>query len=130
MNFSLLGAGMSSARVDYIAPWWTYWLHSFPHINLRFQPIENSFQPEEENYQQVRMWDGAQGQVALKQEHTLTGAQSLLLFDIIPLFSLWFMKSYSGQVRLVIIIGPCRSLHSKYWDSARSARAKSSNYSS
>uniref|UniRef100_A0A7N6APE0 Protein tweety homolog n=1 Tax=Anabas testudineus TaxID=64144 RepID=A0A7N6APE0_ANATE len=44
---------MSSARVDYIAPWWTYWLHSFPHINLRFQPIDNNFQPEEENYQQV-----------------------------------------------------------------------------
>lgn len=46
-------AGMSSARVDYIAPWWTYWLHNFPHINLRFQPVDNSFQPEEENYQQV-----------------------------------------------------------------------------
>lgn len=50
---------MSSARVDYIAPWWTYWLHNFPHINLRFQPIDNSFQPEDENYQQVssRRWD-------------------------------------------------------------------------
>lgn len=44
---------MSSARVDYIAPWWTYWLHNFPHVNLRFQPVDNSFQPEEENYQQV-----------------------------------------------------------------------------
>lgn len=44
---------MSSARVDYVAPWWTYWLHNFPHINLRFQPVDNSFQPEEENYQQV-----------------------------------------------------------------------------
>ncbi|XP_053709703.1 protein tweety homolog 2 isoform X1 [Synchiropus splendidus] len=43
---------MSSARVDYIAPWWTYWLHNFPHINLRFQPTDSSFQPEEENYQQ------------------------------------------------------------------------------
>lgn len=52
---------MSSARVDYIAPWWTYWLHNFPHINLRFQPIDNSFQPEEENYQQVSRsrWDTA-----------------------------------------------------------------------
>jgi len=50
---------MSSARVDYIAPWWTYWLHNFPHINLRLQPIDNSFQPEEENYLQVsrRRWD-------------------------------------------------------------------------
>lgn len=53
-------AGMSTARVDYIAPWWTYWLHNFPHINLRFQPVDNSFQPEEENYQQVSgwRWDG------------------------------------------------------------------------
>lgn len=47
---------MSSGRVDYIAPWWTYWLHNFPHINLRFQPVDNSFQPEEENYQQVSGW--------------------------------------------------------------------------
>ncbi|TWW82234.1 Protein tweety -like protein 2-like [Takifugu flavidus] len=46
-------SGMSSARVDYIAPWWTYWLHNFPHVNLRFQPVDNSFLPEEENYQQV-----------------------------------------------------------------------------
>lgn len=44
---------MSSARVDYTAPWWIFWLHSFPHIDLRFQPVDNSFQPEEENYQQV-----------------------------------------------------------------------------
>lgn len=48
-----VGAGMSSAPGDYIAPWWTYWLHNFPHINLRFQPVDNSFQPGEENYQQV-----------------------------------------------------------------------------
>uniref|UniRef100_A0A665VPV6 Protein tweety homolog n=1 Tax=Echeneis naucrates TaxID=173247 RepID=A0A665VPV6_ECHNA len=56
-NF-FLGAGMSSARVDYIAPWWTYWLHNFPHINLRFQPTDNSFQPEEENYQQSLIFLG------------------------------------------------------------------------
>uniref|UniRef100_A0A665VPU2 Protein tweety homolog n=1 Tax=Echeneis naucrates TaxID=173247 RepID=A0A665VPU2_ECHNA len=49
---------MSSARVDYIAPWWTYWLHNFPHINLRFQPTDNSFQPEEENYQQSLIFLG------------------------------------------------------------------------
>ena len=48
-----LGAGMSSARVDYTAPWWTFWLHNFPHIDLRFQPVDNSFRPEEEKYQQV-----------------------------------------------------------------------------
>lgn len=44
---------MSSARVDYIAPWWTYWLHNFPHVNLRLQPIENTFKPQDEDYQQV-----------------------------------------------------------------------------
>uniref|UniRef100_A0AAQ5Z395 Protein tweety homolog n=1 Tax=Amphiprion ocellaris TaxID=80972 RepID=A0AAQ5Z395_AMPOC len=49
---------MSSARVDYIAPWWTYWLHNFPHINLRFQPADNSFQPGDENYQQSLMFLG------------------------------------------------------------------------
>ncbi|KAG9337890.1 hypothetical protein JZ751_027542 [Albula glossodonta] len=43
---------MSTARVDYIAPWWTYWLHNFPHINLRFEPVNHIFQPEDENYQQ------------------------------------------------------------------------------
>ncbi|KAG5262826.1 hypothetical protein AALO_G00279330 [Alosa alosa] len=44
---------MSSARVDYIAPWWTYWLHNFPHINLRFQPVDHTFLPEDANYQQT-----------------------------------------------------------------------------
>ncbi|KAK1162284.1 hypothetical protein AOXY_G18657 [Acipenser oxyrinchus oxyrinchus] len=43
---------MSTARVDYIAPWWTYWLHNFPHINLRLKPVDGSFNPQEENYQQ------------------------------------------------------------------------------
>lgn len=52
---------MSSARVDYIAPWWTYWLHNFPHISLRFQPTDNSFQPEDENYQQVSRGGGGGG---------------------------------------------------------------------
>ncbi|XP_067101268.1 LOW QUALITY PROTEIN: protein tweety homolog 2 [Osmerus mordax] len=49
---------MSSARVDYIAPWWTYWLHNFPHINLRFQPVDNNFNPEDENYQQSLIFLG------------------------------------------------------------------------
>uniref|UniRef100_A0A3B3TV20 Protein tweety homolog n=1 Tax=Poecilia latipinna TaxID=48699 RepID=A0A3B3TV20_9TELE len=49
---------MSLTRVDYIAPWWTYWLHNFPHINLRFQPIDKSFQPEDENYQQSLIFLG------------------------------------------------------------------------
>lgn len=49
---------MSSARVDYIAPWWTYWLHNFPHINLRLQPADNSFQPQNEDYQQSLIFLG------------------------------------------------------------------------
>lgn len=72
---------MSSARVDYIAPWWTYWLHNFPHINLRFQPIDNSFQPEDEHYQQVsstadRGQGGGQGEFVLLQS----------------LFTVWFIN--------------------------------------
>ncbi|XP_046888312.1 protein tweety homolog 2 isoform X2 [Hypomesus transpacificus] len=49
---------MSSARVEYIAPWWTYWLHNFPHINLRLQPVDNNFNPEDENYQQSLIFLG------------------------------------------------------------------------
>uniref|UniRef100_A0A1A8DX93 Protein tweety homolog n=1 Tax=Nothobranchius kadleci TaxID=1051664 RepID=A0A1A8DX93_NOTKA len=49
---------MSSDRVDYIAPWWIYWLHNFPHINLRFHTIDKSFQPEDENYQQSLIFLG------------------------------------------------------------------------
>uniref|UniRef100_A0A8C5H3K2 Protein tweety homolog n=1 Tax=Gouania willdenowi TaxID=441366 RepID=A0A8C5H3K2_GOUWI len=49
---------MSSTRADYIAPWWTYWLHNFPHISLRFQPVDNSFQPEDGNYQQSLIFLG------------------------------------------------------------------------
>ncbi|XP_043941068.1 protein tweety homolog 2 [Protopterus annectens] len=43
---------MSGARVDYIAPWWTYWLHNFPHINLSFQTVDNTFSPKDNNYLQ------------------------------------------------------------------------------
>uniref|UniRef100_A0A8K9X5P0 Protein tweety homolog n=1 Tax=Oncorhynchus mykiss TaxID=8022 RepID=A0A8K9X5P0_ONCMY len=43
---------MSSIREDYMAPWWTYWLHNFPHVNLNFQPIDNTFTPQDQNYQQ------------------------------------------------------------------------------
>uniref|UniRef100_A0A671KSB8 Protein tweety homolog n=1 Tax=Sinocyclocheilus anshuiensis TaxID=1608454 RepID=A0A671KSB8_9TELE len=49
---------MSSARVDYIAPWWTYWLHEFPHVNLRFQPLDHTFKPQDENYQQSLIFLG------------------------------------------------------------------------
>ncbi|XP_046709089.1 protein tweety homolog 2 isoform X3 [Silurus meridionalis] len=43
---------MSSSELDYVPPWWIYWLHQFPHINLRLQQINNTFNPQEENYQQ------------------------------------------------------------------------------
>ncbi|KAK6291110.1 hypothetical protein J4Q44_G00384930 [Coregonus suidteri] len=43
---------MATARLDYIAPWWTYWLHNFPHFNFTFQPVDNTFRPGEESYQQ------------------------------------------------------------------------------
>nr|XP_055031869.1 protein tweety homolog 2 isoform X4 [Misgurnus anguillicaudatus] len=49
---------MSSARVDYIAPWWTYWLNQFPHVNLRFQPLDHTFKPQDENYQQSLIFIG------------------------------------------------------------------------
>uniref|UniRef100_A0A667W8V8 Protein tweety homolog n=1 Tax=Myripristis murdjan TaxID=586833 RepID=A0A667W8V8_9TELE len=43
---------MATARLDYIAPWWTYWLHNFPHLNFSFLPVDNTFRPEETSYQQ------------------------------------------------------------------------------
>uniref|UniRef100_A0AAZ3S030 Protein tweety homolog n=1 Tax=Oncorhynchus tshawytscha TaxID=74940 RepID=A0AAZ3S030_ONCTS len=49
---------MSSIRDDYIAPWWTYWLHNFPHVNLNFQPIDNTFSPQDQNYQQSLIFLG------------------------------------------------------------------------
>uniref|UniRef100_A0A673WQR9 Protein tweety homolog n=1 Tax=Salmo trutta TaxID=8032 RepID=A0A673WQR9_SALTR len=49
---------MSSIRDDYIAPWWTYWLHNFPHVNLNFQPIDNTFTPQDQNYQQSLIFLG------------------------------------------------------------------------
>lgn len=44
---------MATARLDYVAPWWTYWLHNFPHFDFLFQSVDNTFRPEEANYQQV-----------------------------------------------------------------------------
>lgn len=56
---------MSPDRVDYIAPWWTYWLHNFPHINLRLQPADSSFQPGNEDYQQTLLFFGCLAAAAL-----------------------------------------------------------------
>lgn len=44
---------MATARIDYVAPWWTYWLHNFPHFNFFFQTVDSTFKPEEASYQQV-----------------------------------------------------------------------------
>uniref|UniRef100_A0A672N6U3 Protein tweety homolog n=1 Tax=Sinocyclocheilus grahami TaxID=75366 RepID=A0A672N6U3_SINGR len=43
---------MASSRQDYIAPWWTYWLHNFPHLNFNFQTVDSTFKPEDTSYQQ------------------------------------------------------------------------------
>ncbi|XP_051572579.1 protein tweety homolog 2-like [Myxocyprinus asiaticus] len=43
---------MASARQDFIAPWWTYWLHNFPHLNFTFQAVDNTFKPQDASYQQ------------------------------------------------------------------------------
>ncbi|XP_067279750.1 protein tweety homolog 2-like isoform X2 [Pseudorasbora parva] len=43
---------MASSRQDYIAPWWTYWLHNFPHLNFNFQAVDSTFKPEDASYQQ------------------------------------------------------------------------------
>uniref|UniRef100_A0A671T3D6 Protein tweety homolog n=1 Tax=Sinocyclocheilus anshuiensis TaxID=1608454 RepID=A0A671T3D6_9TELE len=43
---------MASSRQDYIAPWWTYWLHNFPHLNFNFQTVDKTFKPEDASYQQ------------------------------------------------------------------------------
>ncbi|XP_061763671.1 protein tweety homolog 2 isoform X2 [Nerophis ophidion] len=56
---------MSSSRVDYIAPWWTYWLHNFPHVNLRLQPVDNVFRPGDDNYQQSLLFLGCAAAAAL-----------------------------------------------------------------
>lgn len=44
---------MAAARLAYVAPWWTYWLHNFPHVDFLLQPVDNAFRPEEQSYQQV-----------------------------------------------------------------------------
>ncbi|XP_028843301.1 protein tweety homolog 2-like isoform X2 [Denticeps clupeoides] len=43
---------MALARQEYLAPWWTYWLHSFPHVDLSFQAVDGAFRPEDAGYQQ------------------------------------------------------------------------------
>uniref|UniRef100_A0A8C9YXL8 Protein tweety homolog n=1 Tax=Sander lucioperca TaxID=283035 RepID=A0A8C9YXL8_SANLU len=56
---------MATARLDYVAPWWTYWLHNFPHFNFFFQSVDNTFKPEEESYQQSLIFLACVGAVGL-----------------------------------------------------------------
>uniref|UniRef100_A0A8C2ZSR8 Protein tweety homolog n=1 Tax=Cyclopterus lumpus TaxID=8103 RepID=A0A8C2ZSR8_CYCLU len=56
---------MATARLDYVAPWWTYWLHNFPHFNLFFQSVDNTFEPEEASYQQSLIFLACVGAVGL-----------------------------------------------------------------
>ncbi|XP_068606228.1 protein tweety homolog 2-like [Brachionichthys hirsutus] len=56
---------MASARLDYVAPWWTYWLHNFPHLTFYFQPVDNTFKPEDPNYQQSLICMACAGVVGL-----------------------------------------------------------------
>ncbi|XP_071778957.1 protein tweety homolog 2-like [Centroberyx gerrardi] len=56
---------MATARLDYIAPWWTYWLHNFPHLNFSFQSVGNTFRPEEASYQQSLIFLACVGAVGL-----------------------------------------------------------------
>lgn len=56
---------MATARLDYVAPWWTYWLHNFPHFNFFFQTGDNTFRPEEASYQQSLIFLACIGAVGL-----------------------------------------------------------------
>uniref|UniRef100_A0A8D2ZFM9 Protein tweety homolog n=1 Tax=Scophthalmus maximus TaxID=52904 RepID=A0A8D2ZFM9_SCOMX len=56
---------MATARLDYVAPWWTYWLHNFPHFNFFFQSVDSTFRPVEASYQQSLMFLACIGAVGL-----------------------------------------------------------------
>ncbi|PNJ87606.1 TTYH2 isoform 2 [Pongo abelii] len=56
---------MQAARVDYIAPWWVVWLHSVPHLGLRLQPVNSTFSPGDESYQESLLFLGLVAAVCL-----------------------------------------------------------------
>ncbi|CAL8311223.1 unnamed protein product, partial [Arctogadus glacialis] len=56
---------MATARLEYIAPWWTFWLHNFPHFNFTFQLTDNTFRPEDASYQQALILLACVGAVGL-----------------------------------------------------------------
>uniref|UniRef100_A0A8D1N612 Protein tweety homolog n=1 Tax=Sus scrofa TaxID=9823 RepID=A0A8D1N612_PIG len=56
---------MPAARVEYIAPWWVVWLHSVPHLGLRLQPVDSTFRPRDESYQESLLFLGLVAAVCL-----------------------------------------------------------------
>ncbi|KAM4664017.1 protein tweety homolog 2 [Discoglossus pictus] len=47
---------MAAARVEYIAPWWVYWLHNLPHLELSLQPRSSEFNPTDPGYRQTLLF--------------------------------------------------------------------------
>ncbi|XP_037665184.1 protein tweety homolog 2 isoform X2 [Choloepus didactylus] len=56
---------MPAARVEYIAPWWVVWLHRVPHLSLRLQPVNSTFNPRDESYQESLLLLGLVAAVCL-----------------------------------------------------------------
>ncbi|XP_070336132.1 protein tweety homolog 2 isoform X1 [Odocoileus virginianus] len=56
---------MPVARVEYIAPWWVVWLHSLPRLGLRLQPVDSTFRPRDESYQESLLLLGLVAAVGL-----------------------------------------------------------------
>lgn len=56
---------MPAARVEYIAPWWVAWLHSVPHLGLRLQPVDSTFRPRDESYQESLLFLGLVAAIGL-----------------------------------------------------------------
>uniref|UniRef100_A0A3Q3N497 Protein tweety homolog n=1 Tax=Labrus bergylta TaxID=56723 RepID=A0A3Q3N497_9LABR len=70
---------MATVRLDYVAPWWTYWLHNFPHFNFVFESVDNTFKPEETSYQQSLILLAGVGAVGLGLSLLLLAAYLTLL---------------------------------------------------
>ncbi|XP_069807631.1 protein tweety homolog 2 [Dendropsophus ebraccatus] len=43
---------MAAARVEYITPWWVYWLHNIPHLELSLKPRSSDFNPTDPGYRE------------------------------------------------------------------------------
>nr|XP_048673680.1 protein tweety homolog 2 isoform X3 [Caretta caretta] len=56
---------LPAARADYLAPWWAAWLHRFPHVSLRLQPVPGAFRPQQPDYQQSLLFLGLVAAVCL-----------------------------------------------------------------